>query len=104
MVAGRRSQIAVRCRVVDQLDLAEQAIFQIGRDFLRPDVVDEKLAQPVIPEAHDHDATPSEALYHAMTHIASARGGWYLPSSIRVAPGERARPLNRHARACPGHP
>jgi hypothetical protein len=42
MVAGRRSQIAFRCRIVDQLDLAEQAIFQIGGDFLGPDVVEEK--------------------------------------------------------------
>jgi hypothetical protein len=33
MVAGRRSQIAVRRRIVDQLDLAEQAVLQVGRDF-----------------------------------------------------------------------
>jgi hypothetical protein len=58
MVAGRRSQIAVGCRVVDHLDFAKQAIFQIGRDFLRPDVVDEELPQPFIPEAQDHAATP----------------------------------------------
>src|ERR1700730_18510226 len=58
MVAGRRSQIAVRCRIVDHLDFAEQAIFQIGRDFLRSDVVDEELPQPVVPEAQDHAATP----------------------------------------------
>jgi len=44
--------------IVDHLELAEQAIFQIGRDFLRSDVVDEELAQPVIPEAHNHAAAP----------------------------------------------
>jgi hypothetical protein len=77
MVAGRRSQVAVRCRIVDHLYFAEQAIFQVGRDFLRHDVVDEELPQPVIPEAQDHAATPSEAMYHTMTHIAIANGGWY---------------------------
>jgi hypothetical protein len=51
MVTGRRSQIAVRGGIVDHLDFAEQAFFQIGRDFLRPDVIDEKLPQPVVPEA-----------------------------------------------------
>ncbi len=74
MVAGRRSQIAVRGRIVDHLELAEQAIFQIGRDFLRSDVVDEELAQPVIPEAHNHAAAPSEAMYHPMTHLTRADG------------------------------
>jgi len=33
MVAGRRSQIAVRGRIVDHLELAEQAIFQIAGIF-----------------------------------------------------------------------
>src|SRR5581483_12114249 len=56
MVTGRRSQIPVRRRVVDHLKFAEQAIFQVGRGFLRSHVVDEELAQPVIPEADNHDA------------------------------------------------
>jgi len=58
MIAGRHAQVLVGRRVVDHLDFAEQAIFQIGRDFLRPDVVDEELPQPFIPEAQDHAATP----------------------------------------------
>src|SRR4051812_43316995 len=74
MVAGWRPQIAVRRRIVDHLDLAEQAIFQISGNFLRSDVVDEERVQPVIPETHNHATTPFELMYHPMTHIASALG------------------------------
>src|SRR6185312_3527596 len=80
MVTGRRSQIAVRRRIVDHLELAEQAIFQVGRDFLRSGVVDEEFAQPVIPEAHDHVAASRDLMYHSMPHRARVR-------SVRIAPG-----------------
>src|SRR5712675_1732818 len=87
MVARRRSQIAVRCCIVDHLDLAEQAVFQIGRDFLRPDVVDEELAQPAVPKAQNHAAILSETVYHPMTQIAMAGNAYIrgLPESTFAA-------------------
>src|ERR1700730_4311307 len=69
VVGGRGSQIAVRRSVVDHLELAKQTILQDGRNLLRSDVVDEELAQPVIPEADNHDAAPSELMYHSITHM-----------------------------------
>ena len=87
MIAGRRSQMAVGGRVVDHLDLAEQPIFQIGRDFLRPEVVDEELPQPVIPEAQNHAAIPDELVYHTMTlfaNIAHSAGRANHPRDFRT--------------------
>jgi hypothetical protein len=41
VIAGRRTQILIGRRVVDDLELAEQPAFEIGRDIARPDILDE---------------------------------------------------------------
>src|ERR1700733_7447841 len=56
MIAGRHSQIPIRCRVVDHLNLAEQTGHQIGGNLLRSDILDKEIVQPVLAKAHDHSA------------------------------------------------
>src|SRR5580704_5120273 len=56
MIAGRRPQVLIGGRVIDDLELAEEPVFEVGRDVPRPRILDEERAQPLIPKAHDHAA------------------------------------------------
>jgi hypothetical protein len=59
MVAGWHPEVPISRRIVDHLDFTEQTAFQVGRDLLRSNILHEEIAQPVIPKAHDHSATPT---------------------------------------------
>jgi hypothetical protein len=61
VVAWRNSQVLIRHRVVDHLNLTEEAAFKIWRNPSRSNVADEKVPQPVVPKAHNHPATPVRA-------------------------------------------
>jgi hypothetical protein len=50
MIAGRYPQISIGCGVVDHLELPKKPALQIGRDVARPRIIDEKDAQPLVPE------------------------------------------------------
>src|SRR5438105_15918428 len=54
MIAGRHPQVLIRRCIIEHLDLAEEPFFQTGRNLLRSDVLDEEIAKPVVPKAHDH--------------------------------------------------
>jgi hypothetical protein len=58
MIAGRDSQILIRRRIVDHLELAKQSAIQIGRYFLRVYIIDEEITQPIISKAYDHSPSP----------------------------------------------
>jgi len=36
MIAGRRPQVLIDRRVIDDLELAEEPVFEVGRDSTRP--------------------------------------------------------------------
>jgi hypothetical protein len=58
MIAWRRPQVLIGRRIVDNLELAEEPAFEIGRDVRRLPILDEEGAQPLVPKAHDHAAAP----------------------------------------------
>ena len=58
VIAGRHAQVLIGRRIVDHLELAKQAAFEIGWDVPRADILDEEGAQPFVPKAHDHTAAP----------------------------------------------
>lgn len=49
VIAGQDTQILVRGRIVDHLELTEQAAFQIGGYFLRSNILDKEGSQPIVP-------------------------------------------------------
>jgi hypothetical protein len=54
MITGRHPQIGISHRIVYQLDLTKEPVFDVSRDLLRPDIVDEESFEPFIPESSDH--------------------------------------------------
>jgi len=56
VIAGRNPQILISRRVVNHLELAEEAAFKIGRDTPRPRVLDGERAQPRVSKANDQGA------------------------------------------------
>lgn len=59
MVAGRHTQILIDRRVVNHLELAEQAAFEIGRNIAGVGVVHEESPQPSISKADDDPMLPA---------------------------------------------
>jgi len=60
MIARRHTQILVGRRIVDHLELPKEPVFEIGRDVSRSDILDEKGAQPLVPESF-RSCGPSQA-------------------------------------------
>ena len=58
MIAGRHTQILIGRRIVNHLELAKKAAFEIGRDVPGAGILDKESPQPYIPKAHDHAGTP----------------------------------------------
>src|SRR5487761_375089 len=58
MIAGRHTQILIGRRIVNHLELAKKAAFEIGRDLPGAGIFDKESPQPFIPKADDHAATP----------------------------------------------
>jgi hypothetical protein len=54
MIAWRRSQILVGCRVVDHLQPTEKPVLKVWRNFSRSDIVLEEGAQPFVPKIDAH--------------------------------------------------
>jgi hypothetical protein len=54
MIAGRDPQVLISCRVIDHLQLPKKAMFEVGRNVPRLDIVDEEGSQPMVPKAYDH--------------------------------------------------
>lgn len=72
VVTRWHSQVCISRCVVDHLDLAEQTAFDISGDFLRSDIVDKELAQPVISKAQDHSTDSSELMYYSTVHSTNS--------------------------------
>ena len=58
VVAGWHQQVLVRGCIVDHLHFTEQSVSQLGGNFLCPEVLDEEIAQPVVPKVHNRSAVP----------------------------------------------
>lgn len=61
VVAWRNPEILVGGRVVDHLELSEEAAFEIWRNVPRMNVANEECAQPRVPKADDHAEGPGRA-------------------------------------------
>src|SRR5579872_2899257 len=58
VIAGRHAQILIGGRIVDHLELAKDADFEIGRDVLGGYIIDKECTQPFVPKAYDHTLAP----------------------------------------------
>lgn len=59
MIAGWHTQILIDHRVVNHLELAEQAAFEVGRNIAGVGIFYEKSPQPSVPKADDHHMLPA---------------------------------------------